>query len=107
MLRSRTSPSTLGALLTQHHMWVVRVERASCPFCIRSRRAWDAFVARTGGRTVTLDRESVPKRVRSVATVPRYLLVARDGRILKAFGDSRTSAQSLAEVVRAELSAAP
>jgi hypothetical protein len=100
-------PAALGDRLKQQGKWVLRVQRTTCPFCHRSQPAWDRFVTSAGSRTLALDRDSVPPSVRSVPTVPRYLLVRSDGQILKAFGDSSTSATEMEDIVHRELAERP
>lgn len=93
-------PSLERTLRKKGH-WIVRVERKSCPFCLQSKPAWEEVARTCPTRARVLPRERLPGAVTSVRTVPRYLIVQKDGKVLLAFGDSKTTgAQILAEAER-------
>eukprot|EP00966_Prymnesium_polylepis_P228815 5295089-Prymnesium_polylepis.1 len=68
------------AALREKSQWLVRVERSHCPYCIKSRAAWEEVERAAPTRSRVVQRDHLPEAVTSVVTVPRYLLVQKGGK---------------------------
>lgn len=96
---------SLDTALEKSHRWLLRVERADCPYCIKSNATWQEVTRACPTRTRVVPRAELPNAVTSVRTVPRYLIARTDGKIVHSFGDSNSTSADIVNAAEAALSA--